>query len=91
MSHTQPPPFTEGEIESVLKQARVARLCSVNKDGTIHAVPVSYRYENRKITVITPTRSRKARNIRRNQNVTLLIDISKRDTWPKGVIIYGKA
>jgi nitroimidazol reductase NimA-like FMN-containing flavoprotein (pyridoxamine 5'-phosphate oxidase superfamily) len=91
MSYTQPPPLTEGEIESVLKQARVARLCSQNKDGTIHAVPISYRYENRKITVLAPTRSRKAQNIKRNQNVTLLVDISKKDTWPKGVVIYGKA
>lgn len=91
MPYTQPPPLTEDEIEYVLKQAKVARLCSLNKDGTIHAVPISYRFETRKITVLAPTRSRKARNIRRNQNVTLIVDISKKDTWPKGVMIYGKA
>ena len=90
-SYTQPPPLTEGEIESVLRQAKVARLCSQNKDGTIHAVPISYRYENRKITVLSPTRSRKTQNLERNQNVTLLVDISKKNTWPKGVVIYGKA
>jgi len=89
--YTQPPPLTDEEIESFLKQAKVARFCSLNEDGTIHAVPVWYRYEDGRIMVATPAASRKARNVRRNRNVTLLIDVSEGGVWPKGVIICGKA
>ena len=47
---------------------------------------------NKKIVVATPVASRKARNVRRNENVTLLIDDSEtRGVWPKGVVVYGKA
>ena len=28
------------EIESFLKEAKIARFCSLNNDGTIHAAPV---------------------------------------------------
>lgn len=91
MEYTQAPPLTEEEIESLLKHAKIARFCSFNPDGTIHAVPVWYKYENGKITITTPLASRKAKNVRRNNNVTLLIDISEEGEWPKGAIIYGKA
>ena len=64
----------------------------MNKDGTIHATPVWYKYEHGEIIVATPPASRKARNIRRDSRVTLLIDISEGGVgWPKGVIVYGKA
>ena len=63
----------------------------MNKDGTIHAVPVWYNYRDQQIMVFTPVASRKARNVRRNHKVTLLVDISEGGVWPKGVIICGKA
>ena len=92
MSYTQSPHLTEDEIESFLSSCKVARFCSLNADGTIHAVPVWYSYLQKKLVVATPFGSRKARNVRRNGNVTLLIDESEtRGVWPKGVVIYGQA
>jgi len=91
LTYTQPPPLTDEEIESFLKQAKVARFCSMNGDGTVHAVPVWFLFEDGKVTVLTPVASRKARNVRRNGNVTLLVDISEGGVWPRGVIIYGEA
>ena len=92
MTYTQSPHMSMQEAESFLREAKIARFCSLNKDGTIHAAPVWYKYENGEITVATPPASRKARNVRRNENVTILIDISEGGVgWPKGVIIYGKA
>jgi len=53
---------------------------------------VWYSYLEGKFVVATPTASRKARNVTRNENVTLLIDESEtRGVWPKGVVVYGKA
>ena len=89
MGYTQAPPLKSEEIESFLREAKIARFCSLNRDGTIHAVPVWFRYENGQIVVVTPVASCKARNVKRNCNVTVLVDVEK---WPqKGVIVYGKA
>ena len=81
--------LTNEEIEALLKGARMARFCSHNKDGTIHAVPMSYKYENGQIIMPTSTSSRKVRNVERNPNVTVLIDVEKQPV--KCVIIYGRA
>lgn len=89
MSYTQSPHLTSDEIESFLQDAKIARFCSHNRDGTIHAAPVWYKYENGKMVIGTPLKSRKARNVRRNGNVTVLIDVEGPPT--RGVIIYGKA
>ena len=89
MDYTQPPPLTQEEIESFLKEARTARFCSLNKDGTVHAAPVWFRYENGQIIIITPAASRKAKNAKRNGKVSVLIDIEQ--AAPKGVLIYGEA
>jgi uncharacterized protein YhbP (UPF0306 family) len=89
LSYTgQAPPLTSEEIESMLKENYIARICTHNKDGTIHVAPVSYKYMNGQIVIISHASTRKTRNIKRNDDVTVLID-----TQPtiKGVLIYGKA
>jgi len=88
LSYTgQAPPLTSEEIESLLKENNTARICTHNKDGTIHAIPVSYRYMNGQILVLSITKSRKTRNIKRNNSVTVLID----NRNAQGILIYGKA
>ena len=83
--------MTREEIDSLIRDAKIARLCSHNQDGTIHATPVWYKYENGQIIVGTPAASSKARNVRRDGNVTVLIDISEGGLQPRCVIVYGKA
>jgi general stress protein 26 len=80
--------LTREEIEFFLKEVRTARFCSHNNDETIHAAPVWFKYENGKIVILTPQHSCKARNVKRNKNVSILIDVEKP---PRGVLIYGKA
>ncbi len=92
MPYTQSPHLSDEEIESLLKKAAVARFCSLNADGTIHATPVWFSYIDGKIVLATPFSSRKARNVRTNPNVTLLVDDSEtKGAWPKGVLVYGRA
>jgi len=81
--------LTREETESFLKEAKIARFCSLNDDGTIHAAPVWFKYENGKIVVMTPDHSVKARNVKRDKNVTILIDVANQLT--RGVLIYGTA
>jgi len=88
LSYTgQAPPLASEEIESLLKENIIARICTHNKDGTIHAAPVSYRYMNGQIIILSYASSRKTRNIKQNNNVTVLIDTES----VQGVLIYGKA
>jgi nitroimidazol reductase NimA-like FMN-containing flavoprotein (pyridoxamine 5'-phosphate oxidase superfamily) len=88
LSYTgQAPPLTSEEIGSLLKENNTARICTHNKDGTIHAIPVSYRYMNGQIVLLSYASSRKTRNIKRNNDVTVLIDTGS----AQGVLIYGKA
>jgi len=89
MSYTQAPHLTDKEIEVFLKETPTARICSINEDGTIHAVPVWFKYESGQFIITSIEKNRKVRNILRNNNVTLLIDIGSPSI--RGVIAYGKA
>jgi len=80
--------LTREQIESFLKEAKTARLCSLNDDGTIHAAPVWFKYEEGKIVILTPAGSCKARNVKHNKNVSILIDVEEPT---RGVLIYGIA
>jgi nitroimidazol reductase NimA-like FMN-containing flavoprotein (pyridoxamine 5'-phosphate oxidase superfamily) len=89
LSHTgQAPPLNSEEIESMLKENHYLRICTHNRDGTIHAAPVAYEYLNGKIVIVSHASTRKTRNIKRNDDVTVLIDTQNPI---KGVLIYGKA
>lgn len=72
----------------MLKENHYARICTHNKDGTIHAVPVAYGYINGQILLMSLMKSRKNKNIERNNNVTVLIDTLEPS---RGILIYGKA
>jgi hypothetical protein len=84
----QAPPLSNEEIESVLRENRIARICTHNKDGTIHVMPVGYTYLNGQILIASLIKSRKNRNIQRNNDVTVLVDTP--DPL-RGILIYGKA
>lgn len=88
MSYTgQAPPLTAKEIESLLKKNNIARICSHNEDETINATAVNYIYKNGQIIIGSIASSRKTKNIKRNNNVTVLIDTEN----AQGILIYGKA
>jgi len=89
MVYTQAPHLTDEEINDFLKEAPTARICSFNEDGTIYGVPVWFKYESGQIIIATPEKSRKVRNIAKNNNVSLIIDVGS--TAIRGVIVYGKA
>jgi hypothetical protein len=72
----------------MLKGNRFARICTHNKDGTIHAMPVAYRYINGQILILSLLKSHKNKNIERNNDVTVLVDTP--DPL-RGILIYGTA
>jgi len=83
------PPLTENELDSFLRGYPVAILCTHNSDGSIHAVPVWFKYDGSEILLATQEDTRKIKNIRENPDVTIVVEA---DQPPyRGVTIYGRA
>jgi hypothetical protein len=89
VEYPQLPSMTEDELISFFEQAQFARLGTINKDGTIHITPIFFKYVDGQILLATQDPSRKIRNLKRNKNVTVLID--KTEVPFKGALIYGTA
>lgn len=89
VAYPQLPALTDNELVSFLEEAQFARLGTLNEDGTIHITPIFFKYENGIILMATQDPSRKVRNIKRNNNVSILIDNT--EVPFKGVLIYGTA
>jgi PPOX class probable F420-dependent enzyme len=87
--YPQMPPFTAEERNAFLNDAAVARLSSLNPDGTIQTVPVMFRYDGRDIVIGTQLVTRKVRNIQGNPKVTVLVDNQAPPF--RGVLVYGHA
>jgi PPOX class probable F420-dependent enzyme len=82
-------PMTDAEVEDMLKTTRIARLGTINEDGTVHIAPIYFVYKDGFILMGTQDVSRKIRNIKRNSQVTVLVDIP--DPPFKGILLYGQA
>jgi nitroimidazol reductase NimA-like FMN-containing flavoprotein (pyridoxamine 5'-phosphate oxidase superfamily) len=89
ITYPQRPPFTQEELVAFLNEAPIARLSTLNPDGTIHIAAVYFKYDNGDIIIGTQDMTHKVRNIKNNPQVTVLID-NQAPPW-KGVLIYGKA
>jgi nitroimidazol reductase NimA-like FMN-containing flavoprotein (pyridoxamine 5'-phosphate oxidase superfamily) len=85
----QMPPLSTDEVDEFLVKAPIATLCTQNTDGTIHAAPLFFKYDQGELLFGTQNDARRIKNIKNNPNVTIVID----DEHPpfKGVVLYGKA
>jgi general stress protein 26 len=88
-AYPQKPPLTQDELVAFLNQAPIARLSSMNPDGTIHMAAAYFRYDRGDILIGTQDISHKTRNIKAHPNVTVLID--NQESPFRGVLIYGTA
>ena len=89
VDYPQAPTMTDEEVLSLFEEALFARLGTINEDGTVHIAPVFFKYQDGEIRIATQDPSRKIRNIKRNNKVSVLIDIS--DVPFKAALIYGTA
>ena len=88
--HPQFPPFAnEQEVESFLERPLLARFCSINADGSIHATPIYYLYQGGEFLFGTQLKAHKIQNIQRDKHVTVLIDTD--EPVPQSVLVYGDA
>jgi len=89
VEYPQAPTMTDEEVVSFFEEALFARLGTINEDGTVHIAPVFFKYQDGEIRIATQDPSRKIKNIKRDNNVSVLIDIS--DVPFRGALIYGTA
>ncbi|HEY5628330.1 MAG TPA: pyridoxamine 5'-phosphate oxidase family protein [Candidatus Limnocylindrales bacterium] len=88
--YPQKPPLTDEELTAFLGRMTIARLATRNPDGTVHLAPVAFKYADGVLLLGTQAVTRKARNVARDPNVTVLVD-DPAMPGAKGVLIYGLA
>ena len=82
-------PLSKEEIEAFLRQPNVAVVATVGPDGQPHAVPSWYEYDDGQIVLHMGLRSRRYRNLRHNDRVSICVDTK---TAPyRAVVAYGRA
>jgi general stress protein 26 len=74
-----------------LKSQKILRLATIDPSGNPHIVPVWYMYDNNKFYVGTNTKTRKAKNIKKNSKVSFCIDIGIKSPDIIGIMGIGRA
>ena len=77
--------------DEFLKSQKVLRLATIDSIGNPHIVPVWYRHVNGKFYVGTNTRTKKAKNIKKNSKVSFCIDTGINSPDIFGVMGTGRA
>ncbi len=77
--------------DDFIKTQKVLRLATIDQKGTPHIVPVWYLYSAKKFYIGTNTRTEKAKNIKKNKQVGLCIDIGIQSPDIFGVLVQGSA
>ena len=90
-TYPQKPPMTDDERAAFLQKAPIARLGSINPDGTVHLAALWFTYDKTSGSLMFGSQdmTHKVRNIKRNPKVTVLIDTEGPPL--KGVLMYGQA
>jgi general stress protein 26 len=77
--------------EKFLKSQKILRLATIDYTGNPHIVPVWYMYWNDKFYVGTNTKTRKAKNIKKNPKVAFCVDVGVRSPDIVGTMGTGRA
>ena len=83
--------MTEDEVASFLAELRPMTMCTMNHDGTIHAVAMWYGFVDGTIAIETKAKSQKARNLARNPTMTCLFEDGDSYDQLRGVELVGTA
>ena len=86
------PPLSEEHLNLLYEEAKNTIFCTLNKDGTIHATPIWFRYREDGFYSLTFKKARKLVNLKRNNTVSLsIVTIGEGEDRGKVALVYGKA
>ncbi|MDE1812721.1 MAG: pyridoxamine 5'-phosphate oxidase family protein [Thaumarchaeota archaeon] len=77
--------------EKFLRSQKILRLATIDSSGGPHIVPVWYMYANGKFYIGTNTKTRKAKNIKKNSKISFCVDTGIRSPDIVGVMGIGRA
>lgn len=77
--------------DKFLKSQKILRLATTGNDKTPHIVPVWYLYSSKKIYIGTNTKTRKAKNVKKNKRISFCVDVGVNAPDIYGVMGQGNA
>ena len=83
--------MSQEEIDAFLAERRSMTMCSMSRDGSIHAVAMWYGFLDGCVTVETKAKSQKVQNLRRDARLTLLFEDGDYYEELRGVELVGRA
>lgn len=82
--------MTAAEVEAYLGGRRTASMCTINPDGSIHAVAMWYGFLEGALAFETKTKSQKIQNLQRNPNLTVMIEDGEYYEELRGLTLVGR-
>jgi PPOX class probable F420-dependent enzyme len=81
--------MTGAEVDAFIHERRPMSMCSINHDGSIHAVAMWYGFVDGLIAVETKAKSQKVQNMRRDPRLTCLFEDGDAYEELRGVELVG--
>src|SRR5579872_4097269 len=79
------------EVDAFLHERRPMTMCTINHDGSIHAVAMWYGFLDGAVAVETKGKSQKAQNLRRDPRMTCMFEDGDVYEELRGVELVGRA
>jgi len=83
--------MSEDEVEGFLAERRPMTMCTLNHDGSIHAVAMWYGFLEGCVAIETKAKSQKAVNLRRDPRMTCMFEDGDYYEELRGVELVGRA
>jgi len=82
--------MTPEEVEAFLAERRPMSMCTLNHDGSIHAVAMWYGFLEGAVAVESKAKAQKVQNLRRNPRLTCLFEDGDSYEELRGVELVGR-
>jgi PPOX class probable F420-dependent enzyme len=83
--------MSDEEVDAFLHERRPMTLCSINHDGSIHAVAMWYGFLDGAVAFETKAKSQKVKNLRRDPRITCMAEDGDTYEELRGVELVGTA
>jgi PPOX class probable F420-dependent enzyme len=83
--------MTPAEVDAFLHERRPMSMCTINHDGTIHAVAMWYGFLEGAVAVESKAKAQKVLNLRRDTRLTCLFEEGDYYEELRGVELVGRA
>ncbi len=83
--------MTTDEVDAFIHERRAMTMCTLNHDGSIHAVAMWYGFLEGAVAIETKAKSQKAQNLRRDPRMTCMMEDGDTYEELRGVELVGRA